>query len=152
MTTATVDRTERAVTAKIVTAPPDIESAPATPEWAKGLELVYPNDAWLDAPEIYYSPDDMNAQFRTYIPNLPRGAYYQHQRFHAGRFLARTQVQRASVRRKLGQNADRYQGDNMSDEWVCSNAACRFATRNRHAWKDHCSTTEHDRPWQPQPI
>lgn len=152
MTTATVERTERAVTAKIVTGPPAAESAPATPEWAHGRQLSYPGDAWLDAPEVYYNPNEMNGRFRAYVPLAGPGEYYQHMRFTAGRFLALTEVERMSVRRVLGRNADRYLGDNMSDEWVCSNAACRFATRNRAAWRDHNSATEHDRPWQPQPI
>jgi hypothetical protein len=151
MSVATVERTERGVTAKLVAPAPEAEPQP-TPAWAQGRELAYPGDAWLEAPELYYNPDELNGRFRAFVPQAGPGEYYQHMRFQAGRFLALTEVERGSVRRKLGRLADRYRGDDMSHEWVCPNQACRFATRNQAAWQDHNSTTEHDRPWQPQPF
>jgi hypothetical protein len=112
-----------------------------------GRQLLYPGDAWLDEPEVYYSPELPNQRFKVYeddrietdhTPGRPRQKlHFQPEAFANGRYVAHTVLTRAAVRRVLGGNADRWKGDDLPKQRTCPQESCRFATGNEAAWDDH---------------
>lgn len=91
------------------------------------------DDELLEAPEVYYHPQQPDLSYRI-IPGQ-----YPLPHFTAGREVVYTRVQRETVRRLLGSNADRWQGDSphISEDLTCDHPGCRFVTRNWNAFLDH---------------
>jgi hypothetical protein len=110
-----------------------------------GRNLVYPGDAYLETPEVYYHPQKMALRFKVFDDQMPADAdpqrwrprRYQLEEVVKGRYVAFTVMQRDAIRRVLGQRADRWRGDDLPKELVCHQKTCGFATRNSNAYEDH---------------
>jgi hypothetical protein len=112
---------------------------------ANGRELQYPGDEWLPTPIVYYNPHHQAKFFKVYEDVMPVDAdprFWRPRRFRPeffvrGRYVAYTRLQNDAVRRVLGQQADRWMGDDLPKEIVCHHRTCGFATRNGNAYDDH---------------
>ena len=101
------------------TAVADVRETPiATPKKVArtldGRSPLTEDDELLDAPEVYYHPQQPDLSYRV-IPGQ-----YPLPRFSNGRTVVYTRLQRETVRRILGSNADRWMGDDPgADEEEC---------------------------------
>lgn len=103
-------------------------------------ELVYPGDAWLPEPEVYYFPFEPNARIKVYDDgeiDIRRKRHFQAEQASNGRYVANTVLQRAAVRRVLGSRADLFMGDDLPKDRPCPGRTCAFSTRNEAAYEAH---------------
>ena len=122
------------------TAVADVRETPiATPKKVArtldGRSPLTEDDELLDAPEVYYHPQQPDLSYRV-IPGQ-----YPLPRFSNGRTVVYTRLQRETVRRILGSNADAWQGDTSNEEKLCG--GCTFASRNHEAFFNHLQFFKH---------
>ncbi len=117
-------------------------------------ELTYPGDEYLPAPIVYTHPQEPNLRFKVFHEELPidadprvwRPRRFVPEAFVQGKYVAHTRLQNEAVRRVLGQQANRWMGEDLAKDRVCHHDTCRFATRNSFAFDDHETFTDRHRP------